>query len=141
MSFCEVAKEDAVSASKRAEKQAIRRRESERDGDILAVPQKEETTNLEDQKEASFTKLWNQNSKWAYLALLDAIAYARDNEPRAIDAKDRSEDDIAKLFYGSLWDSLKGRGWKEDDSGGTKSFRFENYKVSKESILSQTGLP
>ena len=134
MSFCEVAKEEAVSASKRAERQAIRRRESERDGDILAVSQTEEATNLENaslenQKETSFAKLWNQNSKWAGWALMDAIAYAKCNEPRAIESEDRSEEEIRKLFYGSLWDALKGRGWKEDESGGIKSYRFENLKV------------
>ena len=129
MSFCEVAKEDAQSASKRAEKQAMRKRESEHNGDILAVSQKEEATSLEDKKETCFAKLWNQNSKWAEMALMDAVAYAKDNEPRAILSKDRSEEEITKLFYGSVWDSLKGRGWKEDESGGIKSFRFENHKV------------
>lgn len=138
MSFCEVAKEDAVSASKRAERQAMRKRESERDGDILAVSQKEEAPSLEDQKEKFFAKVWNLNAKWANMALMDAIQYARDNEPRAIDAKDRKEEEIAKLFYGSLWDSLKGRGWKEEETGGIKSFWFENHKFdSPSSVLNE----
>jgi len=131
LSICEVTKEDAASSSKRAERQAERKREKERDGDILAVAPKEENNaaSFENQNETSFAKLWKLHSKWAAAPLEDAVAFARENEPRSIDSKDDQEEEIAKIFYGSLWDSLKGRGWKEEELEDGKVYRFENYQV------------
>ena len=121
LAICEVAKEDAAAASKRAERQAERKREREREGDILAVAQKEgdneiDVASAEKQKESSFARLWNMHSKWAVQALEDAVAYARENERRPIDSQTEQASEISKVFYGSLWDSLKGRGWKEEET-------------------------
>lgn len=135
LAICEVAKEDAAAASKRAERQAERKREREREGDILAVAQKEgdneiDVASAEKQKESSFARLWNMHSKWAVQALEDAVAYARENEPRPIDSQTEQASEISKVFYGSLWDSLKGRGWKEEETESGKSFKYEDFKVS-----------
>ncbi len=131
MAFCEVAKEDAASASKRAERQAVRNQENKRDsGDILAPPQKDDSATTTDaQREHAFARLWGLNTKWATSALLDAVSYARSNEPRATESKNLQEVEIAKVFYGSLWASLKGRGWKEEELDGAKVFKYETYKV------------
>lgn len=134
MTFCEVAKEDAASASKRAERQAERKRESERDGDILAVSQNDTVATTPDVKtESSFSRLWGRNRKWATLALNDAVEYAKENTPRAINPRNHHAEEIAKVFYGSLWDSLKGRGWKEEEIDGGKVFKYDKYMVSKSS--------
>lgn len=131
MAICEVAKEDAASALKRAERQVERKREQDRDGDILAVSQKEEAAvNVEKQKELAFAKLWNLHSTWASSALDDAVAFARENEPRSSDSKDGQEAEIERVFYGSLWDSLQGRGWREEEIDGAKVYKFENHTVS-----------
>ena len=64
------------------------------------------------------------HSKWAVQALEDAVAYARENEPRPIDSQTEQASEISKVFYGSLWDSLKGRGWKEEETESQISDRW-----------------
>lgn len=132
LAFCEVTKEDSASASKRAERQAERKRENEREGDILAMSLDEDPNvkKKNDQIEPSFAKLWHSHSKWAALAVDDAVAFARKHEPRSTESKESREEEIAKVFYGSLWDSLKGRGWKEEETDGGKVYKFEDHKVS-----------
>jgi hypothetical protein len=136
LAICEVSKEDAAAAYKRAERQAERKRESEREGDILALAQKEVSTEIasagaEKQKEISFAKLWKMHSKWAAEALEDAVVYSRENEPRSIDSQTEQKNEISKVFYGSLWDSLQGRGWKEVETESGKVYKFGDYKVRK----------
>lgn len=107
----------------------------EREGDILAVAMKEgsstEAANAtaDKQKELAFAKLWNLHSNWAVEALDDAVAYSRENEPRSIDPQVDQAAQIEKVFYGSLWDSLKGRGWKEEETENGKVFKYADYKV------------
>jgi hypothetical protein len=134
LAICEVSKEDAAAVCKRAERQAERKREREREGDILALAQKEVNTEIssasvDKQRATSFSKLWSTHSKWAAESLEDAVMYARENEPRSIDSQEEQKKEIARVFYGSLWDSLQGRGWKEVETENGKVFKFEDFKV------------
>jgi hypothetical protein len=134
MAFCAVAKEDAVAASKRLERQAERKRESD-GGDILAesLPTTIATeASQSEMLESAFKRLWKSNSKWAHHALEDAVAYASINGPRSTKTIEQSDqvDEITTLFYGSLWPSLKGRGWKEEALESGKSFTYADYRVS-----------
>ena len=87
---------------------------------------------LETQMEATFQKLWRANSKWANKALQDAVEYAKGTNPRLHGSKDNSgqADEITSIFYGSLWPSLKGRGWKEETKDEGKYFIYDGNKVS-----------
>jgi hypothetical protein len=133
MAFCAVAKEDAVASGKRLERQAERKRESD-GGDILAesLPTTAATeASQSGMLESAFKRLWKANYKWAHHALEDAVAYASINGPRSTKTIEESDqvDEITTLFYGSLWPSLKGRGWKEEASESGKSFTYGHYRV------------
>ena len=134
LAMCEVAKEDAAAARKRTKRQTERKRESGQEEDILAVDPKEggkefSRASAEKQEEIAFAKLWKIHSRWCSLALEEAVAYCRENEPRSLDSQTEQTKEIEKVFYGSLWDSLKGRGWTEEETESGVVFRFHDYKV------------
>lgn len=133
LAFCEVAKEDAAGTVKRAERQAEKKQEAERDGDILGVSRSQASSeDIGDLRQKAFAKLWKIHSRWGSIVLADAVAYAKDNEPRIMDSSDDGQEkEIDKVFYGSLWDSLKGRGWKEEETAEGRLFKFEQHKVRK----------
>ena len=133
LSICEIAREEASVAKKRLERQAEKDRENEA-GDSLATqaatisPQTEEELS-----QTSFNKLWSSNVRWAKKALADAVEYAKENEPRPSEesARRNQDDEISTLFYGSLWPSLVGRGWKETENADGKIYTYENNRVSR----------
>ena len=136
LAICESAKDDAAGFKKRAERVAEKKRE-EGDSSAPGVTEDvEEFQNTEKLQENAFRKLWNANKRWVHLALVDAVDYAKSNNPRpqGVLKKSEQEDEIANIFYSRLWPALKGRGWKEDVSGygGTvKTFVFNNNRVSR----------
>lgn len=130
--ICEQSKEDASAAFKRAEKQAERKKDDKAIGDSLALIGKKDSS-PEDFLELQFKKNWNFHCGWARDALHDALEFVRENDPR-VSLKDRekkNEDKVAKIFYGSVWGPLEGRGWKEEASETGTVFRFREFKVCR----------
>jgi hypothetical protein len=92
--------------------------------------------------EACFQRIWAEHVSWAASVLNEAVAYARDHEPRDSESRtklssvlawlnDRStslrrneaaskpqessrSSDISSAFAESVWPSLKARGWKAE---------------------------
>lgn len=96
------------------------------EGGILAATRKPETTNQEELRQKAFEKLWGLNAKWAEQALRDAVAFAKESEPRDRETikialhpetsskrQDKSDGNIAAGFA-QAWQSLKNRGWKAE---------------------------
>lgn len=130
LSFCKIAKEDATAATKRAQRLAEKKLEQERVGDILGVPRGEpDRVNEAQQLESSFQRLWSTHIKWAETVLQDAVAFAKENEPRLLDTVEDQSAEISRAFYNTLWEPLQGRGWKEDNSESGKIFRYNDQKV------------
>ena len=131
LSLCEGARDDAVASVKRAEKrQAEKEREKGRDS-LGASKTAELPSTVDQMMESAFKKLWLSHARWAQQALMDAVAYADVNEPRSTSSMEQKDqkDDIKPLFYGSLWPSLKGRGWKEEENDKGKLFIYGSHRV------------
>lgn len=99
----------------------------------------------EDLKNA-FDRVVKANSSWLSLVIHDAVAYAKQNQPRADDViervldpeqwklKPKKEADAAASFA-QAWQSLKNRGWKAEtpstgDNAGKTRYEFEGKSVS-----------
>jgi hypothetical protein len=135
LALCEVAKEDASGAKKRAERNAERKRESADNADALAESLTSVSSINEVQiMQTAFKKVLKANSNWVQRAFADAVSYARVNQPRSSKALEQGDkvDEMTSLFYGSLWPSLKGRGWKEQETETGKAFTYDTYRVSKQ---------
>jgi len=137
LALCEVAKEDAKSSAKRVERQAARKREEERTGDSLAEIGADDKNkpDIEKLRRSAFSKLWKSNSRWASLALNEAVKYAESHEPRAAESNYDREAEVSKAFYSSLWDSLKGRGWKEEETENGSIFKYDDMKFGSPSAV------
>jgi hypothetical protein len=132
LSFCEVTKEDARAATKRAKRLAEKNREGKRDGNSLGFPEGEgDVAKAEQHWETCFKKVWSMHSTWASTVLVDAITYAREHEPRSLDPEEELSTDISRTFFSTLWEPLQGRGWKMEDTESGKIFQYENHKVSQ----------
>lgn len=136
LSICELAKEDAKAALKRADRQAERNRTSKTNNEDGTEPAPPTTTAVETNEHAghekSFQKLWKAHAHWAREALNDAMVFAKFNEPREthmFDKQDNVEGEVEEIFYSSLWDALQGRGWKEEKSSTGTVYKYENYVV------------
>lgn len=132
LALCEGARDDVLGALKRAERLAEKAREKEGESlEDLETPGVSKASQ-EEMMETAFKKLWKTNSSWAQQALLDAVSFARENEPRCrstIDPAEKKDEEVSKVFYGSLWPSLSGRGWKEVSTAEGKTYAFDKYKV------------
>eukprot|EP00980_Cylindrotheca_fusiformis_P030318 scaffold24653_cov157-Cylindrotheca_fusiformis.AAC.2 len=142
LGISEVAKEEASMSMKRVARNAEKKRESEggEEGGVLAesAPAPLSSERQTEILEATFKKIWNFNVGWAEQALVDAVAYAKSNEPRSLKSlggKADKEDECKKLFYQSVWPSLKGRGWKEEDTETGKSFQYNDLKFDSPSAV------
>ena len=158
----EYAEEDAASTKRRAARAAEKRREAEGPSDnapqggVLAQtePNDEKSKDL---IQKCFNKLWSANSAWAAQVLEDALAYARNSQPRnealltrALDQDSSSsvptsEQEVEQIFGQNVWPSLKTRGWKaevltEGPHVGKTQYSFEgkNY-YSPQSVLAVAG--
>ncbi|CAJ1968173.1 unnamed protein product [Cylindrotheca closterium] len=131
LGIAEVSHDSALMSMKHAIRNKKRQLEKKDEVDEAAKSAPEPTpepTLSESEKneilENTFAKFWKSNHKWAGRALVDAVEFATANAPRpddVLDDKDAVEEECSDLFYSSVWPSLSGRGWKEENSdSGTK---------------------
>lgn len=138
--ICEVARDDADAAIKRQVRSEDAKREKDEAG-VLAESNRPSAITHQariDMEEESFQRLWKANARWITKALLDAIDYAKENEPRSMDnnAAAQQVDECSRLFYKSVWPSLNGRGWKEESNDAEKaSFTFKEHKFDSPSAV------
>lgn len=145
VAFCEVATGQGLGEAKRSKIRADRKKENkdkeEVDGEKeggLAEQSNEAPKSDREIKEIAFRRLWEFHSSWAASALEDAIAYARDHDPRVDNSNDGQEENIREVFKDQLWPSLQGRGWKvidEDDEDGFETYLYEKRKFASPSIV------
>jgi hypothetical protein len=129
LAICEIAKDDAAAAKRRAVRTAEKKAENDgkapsADGGMLATeigPVDQDAL-----RDSAFRKLWTANTSWARIALKDAVAFAESAAPRPQGSMEQSkqEEEIATLFYTGLWPSLQGRGWKEQPAAHGKQFMY-----------------
>jgi superfamily II DNA/RNA helicase len=139
LGLAEVSRDEASMAMKRAARSAEKKREKE-EGGVLAEtsPSPMSSEAKAEILDAHFKKMWTVNRRWAQQALVDAGAYATSNEPRSIkvlEEKDGKVDECTKLFYKSVWPSLKGRGWKEESNETGNTFSYDEYKFGSPSAV------
>lgn len=158
MSMIETAEEDASMAKKREERAAEKKREESapQDGGVLALDRSQEATNeaLDDGQlqDRAFKKVLGANATWMKLAIEDAVAFAKESEPRdadtikkflkATDTEKRRPHGISASFAESVWPSLKSRGWKaellvEGPAAGKTRYAYEGKQVRRIKLLSR----
>lgn len=148
------AEENGEHAKKALQKAAEKRRsdggESKPEaGGALAVDRTAEPNEEEKQrlKVEAFEKLVKVHGSWLHQVFVDAVSYAKDNEPRnkeTLDLINRKPSDSKKppkptdttaIFATNVWPSLKSRGWKsvtktEGPLAGKTLYSFEEKEVS-----------
>ena len=132
LSICEVTKEEVGASTKRAERIAEKKKDEQRNGDILGVPVARDgagVVNAAQQYQLCFKRLWSTHAKWVSRVLIDAVTYAREHEPRSVDTDEDHGAEISRAFFSTLWEPLQGRGWKVEDTEAGKIFHFGNQKV------------
>jgi hypothetical protein len=138
---------DASSSKKREERAAEKRAaEAEADkaeeGGLLAVDRSMDSSiylsNIDDLKNAVFSKLWKTHASWIGEALLDALAYVKESTARepatlhnALHPLDpvpvviSSEmSSVVSAFEQNVWPSLASRGWQSEDGDSVGQMRY-----------------
>ena len=147
IAFSEIASVRGLGEAKRSKTLADQKKEKDKDKDDgekeggLAEQSNEAPKSDREVKEEAFQKLWEFHSNWAKDALEDALAYAKENDPRIEDSNDGQEEKIREVFKDQLWPSLLGRGWKvtnEDDEDGFEAYIYEKRKfVSPSAVMNE----
>ena len=140
IAFCETASGQGLGEARRQKAREDRKKEQtegEGQGGGLVEQSKAAPKSDREVKENAFQRLWEMHSGWANPILHDAVAYARDHNPRVENTEDVHEEKIREIFKESLWPSLQGRGWRVIDEydDENETYVYEKRKFTSPSAV------